>query len=258
MNLTKFTALSYLFFIIFHFSLCQTQKNEDKDFEARIFKDSLGIEMPYRLFIPRDYKTSKSYPVIIYLHGAAGCGNDNLRQISGGNTNGTHVWITKENQAENPTFVVAPQLPNGTYWRRIDSVHLSKYGTIAINIVKNLLNEFSIDHDRIYLTGQSRGGHGTWDIACKNPGFFAAAIPLCGGGNPALVNAISDLPIWAFHGEKDQLVHVEFSREMVEALRKIGGNIKYTEYPDVGHNVWEKAYLEPELYEWLFKQKRNK
>jgi len=258
MDLIKFSAVSYMFLILSHFSLCQTPKNGETDFEARIFEDSSGIKMPYRLFIPQDYTTSISYPIIMYLHGAAGCGNDNLKQISGGNTNGTHVWITKENQSQNPTFVMAPQLPVGKYWGSTDSLRLSEYGEIAINLVKYLLNEFSIDPDRVYLTGQSRGGHGTWDIPCKYPGFFAAAIPLCGGSNPALVYAIRDLPVWAFHGEKDQLVNVEYSREMVEALKEIGGNIKYTEYPDVGHDVWKKAYLEPELHEWLFRQKRNK
>jgi predicted peptidase len=258
MHLIKFPALLYLVFNLTHLSLCQIPKNDDNDFEARIFKDSSGVEMPYRLFIPPNYDPSASYPIIVYLHGAKGCGNDNLKQISGGNTNGTHVWITNENQAKNPAFVVAPQLPVDSYWGIRDSVQISKYGKIAIKIVRNLLQEFSIDSDRIYLTGQSRGGYGTWDIACKYPGFFAAAVPLCGGGNPALVYAIRDLPVWAFHGEKDQTVNVEYTRVLVEALQEIDGNIIYTEYPDMDHNVWDKAYLEPELQEWLFRQKRNK
>jgi predicted peptidase len=226
-------------------------------FLARIFTDSSGNKMPYRLFIPKDYNQTSLYPIIMYLHGGGGAGTDNIKQITGYNTNGTHVWLTPENQAKYPTFVVAPQLPGMNRWNTWDSPNLSLYARVAMELLKALIKEFNIDPDRVYLTGQSRGGYGTWDIVSKCPDFFAAAVPLCGGGNSRTVEAIRNVPIWAFHGAQDQYVTVESSRVMVEALRKIGGNIRYTEYPNFGHNVADTAYLEPELIEWLFAQKRQ-
>lgn len=242
--------------IFLSFSLVKPQDAQE-EFSAHIFTDSSGIELPYRLFIPENYISSFSYPIIMYLHGGAGAGNDNLKQISGGNTNGTHVWITAENQNNYPCFVVAPQLLGFNRWNDPDSIRLSLYAQLAVNLLEALKKEFNIDSDRVYLTGQSRGGWGTWDVITKRSDLFAAAVPLCGGGNPRAVEAIQHLPIWAFHGALDTTVPVENSRKMVAALRKIGGNIKYTEYPNVEHGVWNKAYFEPELIPWLFAQKRQ-
>ena len=227
-------------------------------FRARVFTGASGIDMPYRLFIPKAYDTGGPFPMVMYLHGGGGAGADNVKQISGGNTNGTHIWTTPENQAKHPSFVVAPQLPGSNRWNNPDPVSLSKYAQLATELVRTLRQEFNIDPARIYLTGQSRGGWGTWDIITKRPDLFAAAIPLCGGGNPSAAAAIRDLPIWAFHGARDSTVPVERSREMVEALQQFGSKVKYTEYPEVAHAVWEKAYFELELIDWLFAQRKNK
>jgi predicted peptidase len=230
----------------------------NQDFLARSFVDSSGMELPYRLFIPKKYNESTLYPIVIYLHGSGGVGVDNIKQISGGNTNGTHAWITPENQLKHPSFVLAPQLPQSSYmWDNFFTRDLSPGARATLNLLNDLMKEFSIDPDRIYITGQSAGGFGVWDIVSKHPDLFAAAIPLCGGGNPLSAKMILDVPIWIFHGANDPAVPVEFSREMANILDELGGNIKYTEYPEVGHEVWEKAYLEPELIEWLFKQKRK-
>ena len=256
----QIVAISFCFLLsIFSVLLfAQDVQDADEDFEARIFEGSSGVEMPYRLFIPNDYTSTTSYPIVMYLHGGAGAGNDNLKQISGGNEKGTHIWITAENQLNNPCFVVAPQLLSFYRWNDPNSSNLSVYAQLAIELLETLLKDYKIDPDRVYLTGQSRGGYGTWDVIVKRPDLFAAAIPLCGGGDPGAVKNIRHLPIWAFHGAIDTTVPVEKSREMVEALKKIGGNIKYIEYPEVGHSVWHKAYLEPELIPWLFNQKRGK
>ncbi len=227
------------------------------DFAVRIFTNSPGSNMPYRLFIPKDYDEAVSYPIIMYLHGGGGAGADNIKQISGGNTNGTHVWITPENQTKHANFVVAPQLLGSNLWHEPDSLRLSHYAQLAVELLEALQQEFSIDPGRVYLTGQSRGGLGAWDIAGKRPDLFAAAVPLCGGGNPSAARSLRDLPIWAFHGARDTTIPAERSREMVAALRQLGGSVKYTEYPDVGHAVWQKAYLEPELINWLFSQRRK-
>jgi len=229
----------------------------NQDFIAKDFSDSSGIELPYRLFIPIDYNQSSLYPIVVYLHGSGGNGINNLKQISGGNTNGTHVWTTPENQSKHPAFVLAPQLPELYYWFETFTRNLSPGAQTTLNLLRDLIKEFNIDPNRIYLTGQSAGGYGVWDILLKQPDLFAAAIPLCGGGNPFEVKPFLDVPIWVFHGALDKAVPVRFSREMVAVLNKSGGNVKYTEYPDVGHAVWESAYLEPELIDWLFIQKRE-
>jgi predicted peptidase len=127
---------------------------------------------------------------------------------------------------------------------------------MTLSIVESLEKEFSIDQRRIYLRGQSNGGNGTWDLAMKRPNLFAAAVPLCGGGNPALAARIAQLPVWAFHGEKDDVIPVDSSRRMIAEMKLLGGNPKYTEYPKVGHDVWLHALKEPGLVDWLFAQHR--
>ena len=225
-------------------------------FVARSFKGANGVTVPYRLFVP-ERQTGGSLPAIVYLHGAAGAGTDNLKQITGGNTLGTHVWTTKETQARYPAFVIAPQAAEGERWSTTTS-QLAPYASLAVELLTNLSKELSIDADRVYLIGQSLGGYGTWDLVSKRPELFAAAVPLCGGGDPARAAAARHVPIWAFHGAVDQTVPVVRSREMVAALRTAGSTVKYTEYPNVGHNVWTVAFAERELPDWLFAQRRGR
>ena len=225
-------------------------------FTARTFVEANGMRMPYRIFVPDSQVRVRHLPVIVYLHGGGGAGTDNLRQISGGNTNGTHVWVTPEIQARHPAFVVAPQLPNGNRWDARSSDGIAPYASLVIDLLGSLSREFAIDLDRVYLTGQSLGGYGTWDLIAKRPELFAAAVPLCGEGTPSRARAVRNLPIWVFHGAKDEAVPVSASREMVAALQAVDGAVKYTEYPQVGHEVWTVAYVEEDLPGWLFGQKR--
>ena len=226
-------------------------------FAARRFTSN-GVSMPYRLFLPDLRARSTPLPIVVYLHGGNGRGTDNLKQISGGNTNGTHVWTTAEMQARHPAFVLAPQLPDDKDWGAADSEHLTPYASLVLELLTRLSKEFSIDRDRVYLTGQSLGGRGTWDLISKRPELFAAAVPLCGDGNAARVVKARALAIWAFHGARDAVVPVTGSRELVTALKAAGSSIRYTEYPDAAHNVWTLAYPDRELAEWLFAQRRSK
>jgi predicted peptidase len=226
-------------------------------FVARSFRAPTGTTMPYRLFIPETDARKKPLPLILYLHGGGGVGTDNLRQISGGNTTGTHVWTTPESQRKHPAFVLAPQLPQGQQWATPASDVLSASAQTVVELIAALSREFAIDPDRIYLTGQSLGGYGTWDIIGKRPDLFAAAVPLCGGGDASRILAARRMAIWTFHGAKDEVVPVSGSRNLVTALKRAGSPVKYTEYPDVGHNVWTRAYVEPDLAEWLFSQRRS-
>jgi hypothetical protein len=127
---------------------------------------------------------------------------------------------------------------------------------LTLEVLAQLRKEFNLDDKRLYITGLSMGGYGTWDVIARNPTMFAAAVPVCGGADEATAPIIKDIPIWCFHGGADPTVPTDRSRNMIKALKETGGNPKYTEYPGVGHNSWDKAYSEPELPKWLFAQKR--
>jgi predicted peptidase len=216
--------------------------------------------MPYRLFKPA---ASGKLPLVLYLHGSGGQGDDNQKQLGLGNVFGTRVWLLPENQKKYPCYVVVPQTDRG--WIRYDftkdpAAKIPGFGDgarVALEIVDSLCREFAIDERRIYVTGQSMGGAGTWHVTAHRPKFFAAAVPCC--GSPASEPAVDSLntPVWSFHGADDQTVPVSVSRDRIAELRKAGGHPLYTEYAGVDHNVWEWAYTEPELVKWVFAQRRS-
>jgi len=229
----------------------------DDRFLSRTYEDTTGTVVPYRLYIPLEYNAEERYPLILFLHGGAGAGNDNISQISRENRLGSHVWTKPENQVKYPAFVVAPQLPGMSRWDYPGSNEMSTYGRAAILLVEELVDAYSIDESRIYITGQSRGGRGVWDLITKRPGLFAAAIPVCGGGDPATVSSARNVAVWAFHGARDRTVPVERSRGLVHSLRAIDASVRYTEYRFSGHRIWNKAYEEDGLEDWLFSQRRR-
>jgi predicted peptidase len=206
--------------------------------------------MPYRLFIPKGYDPSRKYPLVLWLHGAGSVGTDNQKQISQASRIGTHIWTTPENQAKNPAFVLAPQCPPGQSWNVPAELDL------VLQILTAVQKEFSIDAHRLYVAGQSMGGYGTWAIIASNPSLFAAALPLCGGGRVQDASLLLKMPIWAFHGADDPTVSVWESRKMIDAIKKAGGSPRYTEYPGVGHEVWQRTFKEPGLIDWVFAQHR--
>jgi predicted peptidase len=206
----------------------QSEGLENK-FEARTHKSDW--EMPYRLFRPG---TTRKLPLVLYLHGSGGLGNDNLKQLGLGNIFGTRVWLLPENQKRFPCYVVVPQTDRG--WARYD---------------------LAIDERRIYVTGQSMGGAGTWNVITNRPQFFAAAIICCGSISTDDGTGSIDTPLWNFHGDSDQTVPVFVSRDRMAARRKAGGQPLYTEYAGVDHNVWEWVFTEPALVKWVFSQRRG-
>ncbi len=227
-------------------------------FSARTMNGSQGRRIPYRLFIPAGQPAEKLLPLIVYLHGANASGSDNLQQLAEGNTAGTHLWTTAAMQAKHPAFVLAPQVPVGAQWGAAETDSLAPYAEDVLALIGRLPREFGIDPDRVYLIGQSLGGYGTWDIVSKRPEMFAAAVPLCGAGDSSRVVDAKNVAIWAFHGAKDMTVPVSGSRDMVAALKAVGSPVKYTEYPNVGHDVWTVAFAEKGLPDWLFAQKRSR
>jgi predicted peptidase len=123
-------------------------------------------------------------------------------------------------------------------------------------LVETIIEEYAVDHNRVYLTGLSMGGYGTWSLAMMYPDLFAAIAPICGGGNPDWIGLLKDVPVWAFHGDADPVVPLEQSQRMVSALQKHGGNAKLTVYPDVGHDSWTQTYENQELYDWFLQHSR--
>jgi predicted peptidase len=221
-------------------------------FIGRVYKKGRQ-SMPYRLFVPRTYDKSIQYPLVIWLHGGGSAGDDNIGQISLDNKLGTHFWTRKENQDKHPAFVLAPQSTGG--WDSNASTGLSDELKLVLDILEIVRREYTIDPNRIYVAGQSNGGIGAWGLITKKPGVFAAAIPLCGAGHPGIASRAAKTAVWAFHGEVDDVIPVDFSRKMVDAVKRAGGSPRYTEYKGMGHDIWETVFKEPDLEDWLFAQR---
>ncbi len=222
-------------------------------FEARSYTNHKGDSLPYRLLIPADYDSSKKYPLMVCLHGAAGWGNDNFRQLEGSLL--AQMLSTPENREKYPAFVLVPQCPYGTSWGGIARFS-PNYDSLVFEVISQLETEFEIDTNRRYVGGHSLGGYGAWYFIGTRPGFFAAAVPISGEGDPALATNMINTPIWAFHGAKDFNVPVSGSRGVVEAIRQAGGNPQYSEYPDRAHGIWEEVRNSAVL-DWLFAQRRG-
>lgn len=225
--------------------------------EKRVYKDGQGKTLPYRLLAPAQIREGLKYPLVLFLHGAGERGDDNDKQLMHG------VAEFVGNRESYPCFLIAPQCPNGKKWVEVDwsaSSHKqpsepSEAGRLALELIESQMKELPVDSKRIYITGLSMGGYGTWDLAARRPDLFAAAVPICGGADETTNGKLVQMPIWAFHGAKDTAVKPIRSRNMIAALEKAGGKPKYTEYTDVGHNSWDRAYRDPALFAWLFAQK---
>ena len=233
-------------------------------YQARSFEGANGETIPYRLFVPPDYDAKKKYPLVLFHHGGGGTGADNR-----GNLEGACVreWYLPDSQKDYPCILVAPQIPAktkkdkeepgaamATMKQRIQTIHA---------ILDSLEQEFSIDPDRQYVTGLSFGGECTWLSLMERPERFAAAVPICAGDRLMEIptkergKQFAQFPLWIFHGDADQVISVDVSRQIVAALRQAGGQPKYTEYPGVNHYSWDKAYRDPALKAWLFDQARK-
>ncbi|MGD7009534.1 chitobiase/beta-hexosaminidase C-terminal domain-containing protein [Metabacillus sp. 84] len=238
---------------------------------ARKFLSFTDHSIPYRLFIPDDYTPEKRYPLVLFLHGRGDRGSDNTRQLLG--SDGAAVWASLDVQRKHPCFVLAPQARrsyDGGFSVTRDrhnrlnpstAFQESKDGRAAYEIVMKTIHSYSIDRTRIYATGLSQGGFGTFTINAEHPELFAAMIPISGGGDPGTAAIIKDKPMWIFHAADDQTIPVSYSRNMVHALKKAGAHPIYTEYPPsmkIGHGAWVPAYKNHEVMEWLFQQRMRK
>jgi predicted peptidase len=232
-------------------------------YEARTYTDAEGDTLPYRLFIPDSYDPEILYPVVLFLHSSADRGTDNVRQIT---DDCVADFLTRPRVQEHyPAFVVAPQAPEGTQWGFY--IGSTTPADLAVGIIQQLERQFSIDPDRIYLTGYSMGGMGTFYLIGRYPGLFAAAVPLAGGGDPMIARHITRIPLWAFHGDRDYFVPISGqvrdglavygTRDMIAALRAAGGAPRFTVMEAYGHWIPCWVFRKPELLEWLFRQRRT-
>jgi predicted peptidase len=204
-----------------------------------------GGAVKYVVYVPKGYTPEKPHPTILFLHGSGEQGSDGWKQVAQGLGSAIQWNVDKWD-----FLVMFPQKPQGKGgWM--------EHEKLVLDILEKTRKEYKVDEKRLYITGLSMGGYATWALTCKYPAMFAAAAPICGAGNPADAAKIKDLPIWNFHGDKDTAVPIKKSEEMIEAVKAAGGNPKYTVYPGVGHNSWDKAYREEKLNEWFLQHAKN-
>src|SRR5690606_31769939 len=220
----------------------------------------------FQIYVPVEYTPEREWSVILYLHGADEAGEDGETQTQVG-----LGPIIRQHPERFPAIVVFPQARNRRGWR-------SDMAELAVLALEKTMGEFRCDPDRVYLTGVSMGGYGTWYLALMHPERYAALLPICGGLDaPSLperpkaapdadkqerdfagaAQRIRHVPAWVFHGEQDKVVPVDESRRMVEALREQGSDVRYTEYADAGHNSWDETYSDPQVISWLLSRSRR-
>jgi len=224
-----------------------------------------GRSYHYQIYVPADYAAKSNWPAILFLHGAGERGNDGLLQTAVGL--GAAI---RQNPSRYPAIVVFPQAPPDSQW-------VGTPADMAVGALQQTMREFHVDPSRVYLTGLSMGGHGTWYVAYRHPELFAAIVPICGwvrdfpqfrgsvpvvpGDSaaimPSLVQRLGKVPVWIFHGEMDQVVNVNGSREPAAALKAASANVRYSELLGLNHNSWDAAYASDEFTRWLFAQQRR-
>ena len=242
-------------------------KNMDEllsTYTAATWKSPHAGAFLYRHSSPSKMEKGTKYPLLVFFHGAGGRGNDNKGQLV--DAGGIGAFEKAGLRTKRNSHVFAGQVPKGERW--VD-VHWALLGHRMPKVSDSMRMAFEaldayvadeknqVDPNRIYVMGLSMGGYGTWDAVQRRPGFFAAAVPICGGGDVNFGKRLKDLPIWAWHGEKDRVIKPSRSRDMIDAIKKAGGNPKYSEIEGRGHNSWTDAWNSKEMWNWLYSQKRK-
>jgi len=227
-------------------------------FAKQTFGDSTGTAISYRLLSPAKIEPGVKYPVVLFLHGAGERGSDNAVQL---------IHVVKELASDEmreryPAFVVVPQCPKDSRWVEVpwdaDRHDMPErpsgpLGSV-IDLMEDLTTSLPIDPNRVYYSGLSMGGYGTWDLLHRQPEKCAGALVICGGGDVAGAERMKEVPVWVFHGAADTVVKPERSRDMVQAIQAAGGHPIYTEFPGVGHDSWNPAAKNRFVWDWLFAQ----
>lgn len=261
-----FKAIFLLTFFLLHALLTSPLYGAAVDYDLLydrgVYITEGGLELPYRLYLPENCET-ESYPLILSLHGSGYRGTDNVLPVTDGLplslVSGGLVSVYK-------AIVVAPQCPEDMQWvdvpwetgcYSIDEVPESEVLRAAFELTLSLCAKHNADPARLYVTGLSMGGYGTWDLLARHPGVFAAAIPICGGGDPDSAERMSDVAVRSFHGDSDLVVPYSGSLAMNEALLSHGCDAALITYEGGGHNAWGRTYRETVVYDWLFSQRRK-
>lgn len=237
--------------------ISSTAPKAAQEFVEKLHTNARGETMPYLLFVPEGHDKTKPYPLVLWLHGGGTRGNDLKLLLAHGNEHGIGYLARADNQARYPSLILAPQCPPNKFWGDSESEQPTAQMKMVLEILDKVREDYRVDSRRLYVMGMSLGGYGTWDIITRRPATFAAALPICGGGNTSKASLIAKTPIWAFHGDEDESVNVSESRRMIAALKKAGGQPRYTEYKGVGHNSWGHAFREPDFLSWIFAQRRS-
>ena len=240
-------------------STCIIAKAQPSRFSVEHFVNDKGDTLNYRMLFP-DSDPGRKYPLVIFLHGSGERGNDNNAQLKWGVMN----FAMDEMMSMYPAFVIAPQCPSGMAWSNFNRTNTnramalqptpSKPMELVIALIQQMKKNPSIDTNRIYITGLSMGGFGTFDAIERYPNLFAAAVPVCGGGDTSKASSIAHIPTWIYSGSEDPAVNPMYSVNMLEALRSAGAHPGFTQYPETGHFSWLGAYSDPLMMEWLFRQ----
>lgn len=238
-------------------------------YQKRFFFNKKGDTLRYRILFPENYDKTKKYPLVLFLHGAGERGGDNEKQLM----HGAKLFLSPEARKNFPCIVLFPQCPSESFWSSMKAdrsktpvvfdfdFDYSRPSNVplllSIDVVKRIIKEENVDKNRVYITGLSMGGMGTFEAVYRYPKLFAAALPICGGGDSKSYDKrFKKIPFWVFHGEVDGAVNVKYSREMVDRLKLIGASVKYSEYPGVNHNSWDNAFAEPDFLSWMFSNRK--
>lgn len=236
-------------------------------FEKKMFISKQGDTLPYRVLYPAGYDPSRKYPLVLFLHGAGERGSDNEKQL----VHGAKLFLADSNRSAFPAIIVFPQCPQNSYWGAV-KIDRSKQPLeirfdyrepmtpplrAAVELTRRMVREEGVDKKRVYVTGLSMGGMGTFEIVYRQPKLFAAAVPICGGGDSASYHKkLAKIPFRVYHGASDRVVDAQLSRTMVERLQALGASVQYKEYPGVDHNSWDPAFAEPDFLPWIFAQRK--
>ncbi|QQS35403.1 MAG: prolyl oligopeptidase family serine peptidase [Ignavibacteriales bacterium] len=221
-------------------SFAQTDKQTVHPFEKEV---TIKLSTNYLFFLPENYsEEGEAFPLVLFLHGAGERGSD-IEKVK------AHGLPRLISEGKNfPFIVVSPQCPENQFWNT----------DMLAALLDEIESNYNVDKNRIYVTGLSMGGHGTWSLALQQPERFAAIAPVCGWSNPEKACTLKEIPIWVFHGAKDFVVPVSSSEQMVDKLKECGADVTLTIYPEAGHDSWTETYNNDELYKWLLSHSLKK
>ena len=254
-----------LLIFCYHFSMAQDMSL----FQKKVYRSTSGEGLNYRILYPQNYDAAKKYPVLLFLHGSGERGDDNEKQL----VHGATLFLDPDNREKYPAIVLFPQCPEGKSWASLDirmgdkgrKIYARSNGnepgemSVLLNeLLQNIAKDNKVDSKRVYIMGLSMGGFGTLEMLYLYPNTFAAAVPICGGHLTDLANVYAKkVPIWLFHGAKDSVVPVDFSRDLYAKLKELGAEVKYTEFPEANHDSWTSTFATPELLPWIFSHQKK-